>query len=132
MLAAGSIKDVSVDAVFTHTGNVRITEVWTVDVPDNWTEMYTVKGELRDMDIQDLEVRDRTTKTQFEYTGDDWDYERSREYKAGKCGTFVDEDDAVELPSGLLDPVHQHSLVVGLADLHLRADGRGMLPYQVT
>ena len=97
----GTIKDVSVDAVFTHTGNVRITEVWTVDVPDNWTEMYTVKGELRDMDIQDLEVRDRTTKTQFEYTGDDWDYERSREYKAGKCGTFVDEDDAVELCWGV-------------------------------
>lgn len=97
----GTIEDINVKAVFTHTGNARITEVWTVDVPDDWTEMYTVKGELRDMEIQNLEVLDRTTKTKYEYTGDSWDIDRSREYKAGKCGTFVDDDDAVEICWGV-------------------------------
>lgn len=96
----GDIHAIQVDAVFDHRGTVSITEVWDVDVPDDWTEMYTVKGHMGDMQIFDLTVKDLTTGASYE-TLDGWNVEWSRSEKTNKCGSFVDDDGQEELCWGV-------------------------------
>lgn len=97
----GGIQAIDVDVVLNHTGDAAITETWDVMVPDSWTECYTPKNYLGDMEIKDFTVTDTTTGTKYTYIGDDWDYEESRSEKAGKCGTFEDDDGATELCWGV-------------------------------
>lgn len=98
--AAGDIRSIHIDAAIQHGGTIQVKETWSVDVPDNWTEMYLVKDNMEDMEVLDFSVKDLTTGTEYTNIGE-WDINRSRSEKAGKCGSFVDSDGALELCYGV-------------------------------
>ena len=99
--SSGSISEINIDVSLDDAGNASMTETWTVDVPDDWSEMYIVKDNLDGSDISGLSVYDVTTATQYTDVGGSWDVNLSRSQKAGKCGTFVDSDGATELCWGV-------------------------------
>ncbi len=98
---SGDLDGIAIHCDLDREGNGRIVEIWQVDVPDDWTEMYIVKGNLGKMKITDLQVTDLETGKNFTYTGSNWDIDRSRKEKANKCGTFIDDDGALELCWGV-------------------------------
>ena len=131
-----SIKDVDIRVELQQDGSAWITQVWDVDASSSRTEWYMPIGNLGPMTISDLQVSENGEA--FESLGDDWDVDRPRSWKAGKCG-IVRKHDGVELCWGLGEPGWHHwtarFYVTGLVQAYDDADAfnfqfvnRGMSP----
>ena len=69
-----------------------------MSIDDEGTECYIVMGFMNGSTVRDFSVSDETGLT-FTNVGD-WDVDRSRSYKEGKCG-IVTKSDGYELCWGL-------------------------------
>ncbi|MGN0201285.1 MAG: DUF2207 family protein [Candidatus Cryptobacteroides sp.] len=91
-LCAQSVVDsLRIDVLLQDDGSALVTERWDVDVRGDITEWYLVEGNLGKMQILDLQVCDETG-TQYICEGEDWDVDRSRSAKAGRCGMVLKRD----------------------------------------
>lgn len=95
--AGPAIRDIDVNVVLHADGTASVTEVWDVTVTDG-TEWYLVRDNLDGISIYDLSVTDENGQT-FTNEGD-WDVDRSRSQKAGKCG-IVQKRNGCELCWGV-------------------------------
>ncbi len=82
-------------------GSAWVTQRWTVLAGSSGTEFYIPVGNLGPMTIGNFSVSENGEA--FESFGDRWDVDKSRSFKAGKCG-IVRKSDGVELCWGLGDP----------------------------
>ena len=81
-------------------GSARITETRSMSIDSEGTEVYIVMGHMNGSTVSDLQVTDETGR-QYENVGA-WDVDRSRSWKAGRCG-IVSKSDGYELCWGLGD-----------------------------
>ena len=100
LFARPSLKDLNIHVVLSRNGDARITETRQMNIDSEGTECYIVIGSLNGSEICDLTVSDETGLT-FSNIGE-WDIDRSRDWKAGKCG-IVTKRDGYELCWGLGD-----------------------------
>lgn len=99
--SSGAIHAIDITARLDHRGNAEISEVWDVTVPDDWTELYTVKSNLGSMEIRNFRVEDLDTGKPFSSMGDDWNVHASRSRKAGRSGIHKNDDGDLELCWGV-------------------------------
>ncbi len=96
--AQSRVDSLRIDVELRDDGSARITEVWPVDVSDDISEWYLVVGNRGRMTIRDLGVKDETGR---EYLDEgEWDIDRSRAEKAGRCG-LVTKSDGYEICWGV-------------------------------
>ncbi len=86
--------------VLSHNGDARITETRQMSIDTEGTECYIGMGVADGSEIRDLSVTDETGLV-YENVGS-WDIDRSRSWKAGKCG-IVNKHGGYELCWGLGD-----------------------------
>ena len=96
--AVREIRSVDIRAELQPDGSAWITQVWDVEAGSSGTEFYIPIGNLGKMTVSDLHVWDG--ETEFESLGTQWDVDRSRSWKSGKCG-IVTKSNGVELCWGL-------------------------------
>jgi len=92
--------NLNIRVVLSKNGDAHITETRQMDIDSEGTECYIGLGEMSGSEVRDLEVYDENG-TKFENIGS-WDIDRSRNWKAGKCG-IVYKDNGYELCWGLGD-----------------------------
>jgi len=92
------IRDVDIRVELYPDGSAWITQTWDAEAGGDGTEFYIPVGNLGPMTIGQLQVSEHGTP--YESLGDDWDTDRSRKWKTGKCG-IVRKRDGVELCWGL-------------------------------
>ena len=92
------LRDLDIRVVLTPQGDAHITETRRMEIDSEGTECYIVLGNLNGSTVGDLEVTDETG-TIYENEGE-WDVDRSRREKAGRCG-IVSRRDGYELCWGL-------------------------------
>ena len=98
-LCAGSdVDSLLINVLLRDDGSASVTETWQIDVSDDITEWYLVEGNMGRMTIRDLQVRDETGKEY--YNEGEWDVNRSRSKKAGRCG-LVTKSDGYEICWGV-------------------------------
>lgn len=90
---AQAIRSIDETVVLRDDGSARITQVWDVTVVSG-TEFYLPFDHLGPMDITDLSVIENGVA--FISEGNDWDTDRTREEKRGRCG-IVRKTGGVEL-----------------------------------
>ena len=78
------LRDLSIRVVLSPNGDARITETRQMSIDSEGTECYIGLGNMGGSEVQDLTVSDETGQ-QFENIGE-WDVDRSRSWKEGKCG----------------------------------------------
>ena len=105
-------------------GAAVVTETWRIDVSDDITEWYLVADNMGRMSISDLQVHDETGN---EYVNEgEWDVNRSRARKAGRCG-LVTKSDGYEICWGVgSSGWHTYTvryLLTGLVKGHEDMDG---------
>ena len=91
--SAQQIRDIDETVLLRQDGSARVTQVWDVNVVSG-TEFYLPFDNLGPMEITDLRVSEGGME--FVSEGDDWDTDRSREAKRGRCG-IVRKSGGVEL-----------------------------------
>ncbi len=79
------IRNVNIKVLLHEDGSADFTEVWNVKVASGTNEWYLPRGNLGDIKISNLIVTDETGR-EFITESDDWDIDRSRAKKAGRCG----------------------------------------------
>ena len=94
------LHSLDIRVVLSHNGDARITETRVMDIDSEGTECYIGLGNMGGSEVKDLQVSDETGMT-FENIGS-WDIDRSRSWKAGKCG-IVYKHNGYELCWGLGD-----------------------------
>lgn len=109
LLATGAtarpfLHDLNIRVVLSHNGNAQITETRQMDIDDEGTECYIGLGNMGESVVSNLSVKDETGR-EFTYI-DEWDIDRSRDWKAGKCG-IVQKRNGYELCWGLGDEGHR-------------------------
>ena len=98
------LHDLNIRVVLSHNGDAQITETRQMDIDDEGTECYIGLGNMGESIVGNLSVKDETGR---EYTCvDEWDLDRSREWKAGKCG-IIKKRNGYELCWGLGDEGHR-------------------------
>ena len=100
LFARPQLRDLNIQVLLMRNGDARITETRQMAIDSEGTECYIVIGNLTGSEISDLTVSDETG-LDFDNVGK-WDIERSRDWKAGKCG-IVTKRDGYELCWGLGD-----------------------------
>ncbi|MCB6367174.1 DUF2207 domain-containing protein [Intestinibacillus massiliensis] len=95
--SAESVDGLTVDVQLDADGAAHITETWEIDATQG-TEWYLNKENMGDMEVTGFSVTDETG-AQYVNEGE-WDVDRSRDQKAGKCGV-VTKPDGYELCWGL-------------------------------
>ena len=98
--ARPQLHDLNIRVVLSPNGDAHITETRTMSIDDEGTECYIGLGNMGGSEVSGLTVSDETGQ-QFENVGE-WDVDRSREWKAGKCG-IVYKTGGYELCWGLGD-----------------------------
>ena len=98
------LHDLNIRVVLSHNGDAQITETRLMDIDDEGTECYIVLGNMGQSIVGNLRVMDETGR-EFTYL-DEWDIDRSREWKAGKCG-IIEKRNGYELCWGLGDEGHR-------------------------
>ena len=98
--AGPQLRDLDILVQLTDEGDARITERRTMSIDDVGTECYIVIGHLNGSQVKDLEVTDETGRAYLNIG--EWDVDRSRAWKAGKCGV-INKGDGYELCWGLGD-----------------------------
>lgn len=96
--AAHTIRDLDITVEVSQDGSAWVTQRWDVDITSDNTEWYIPVGNLGPMTIGQLQVSENGVA--FESLGDQWDVDRSRSWKTGKCG-IVRKRDGAELCWGL-------------------------------
>ena len=95
------IRDVDTRVQLEKDGSAWVTQVWNANVSSSGTEFYLPVDNLGKMTIGELSVSENGQA--FESQGDEWDVDRSRSWKTGKCG-IVRKRGGVELCWGLGEP----------------------------
>ena len=85
--ARPSLNRLDIRVVLLHNGDARITETRQMSIDSEGTECYIGLGVFDGSEVRDLTVSDETG-LQYENVGS-WDIDRSRSWKAGKCGIVV-------------------------------------------
>ena len=85
--ARPQLHKLDIRVVLSHNGDARITETRQMSIDSEGTECYIGVGVFDGSEVRDLTVTDETG-LQFENIGS-WDIDRSRSWKAGKCGIVV-------------------------------------------
>ena len=98
LFAQPQLHDLNIRVVLSKNGDARITETRKMSIDGQGTECYIGLGTMGPSTITDLTVSDENGQ-QFENIGE-WDVDRSREWKTGKCG-IVTKNDGYELCWGL-------------------------------
>ena len=94
------LHDLNIRVVLSHNGDARVTETRQMSIDDEGTECYIGLGNMGGSEVRDLTVSDETGQ-QFDNVGE-WDVDRSRGWKEGKCG-IVYKPGGYELCWGLGD-----------------------------
>ena len=94
------LSDLNIRVVLSHNGDARITETRKMSIDSEGTECYIGLGNMGGSQVLNLTVSDETGQ-QFQNIGE-WDVNRSREWKRGKCG-IVNKPGGYELCWGLGD-----------------------------
>ena len=92
------IRDVDIHVEVQQDGSAWITQQWDVKVNSSGTEWYMPVSNLGAMTVSQLQVSENGTP--YQALGEDWDIDRSRSWKEGKCG-IVPKKNGVELCWGL-------------------------------
>ena len=100
LFARPQLQKLNIRVVLSHNGDARITETRQMTIDSEGTECYIGMGLTEGSEIRDLSVTDETG-LQYENVGS-WDIDRSRSWKAGKCG-IVRKRGGCELCWGLGD-----------------------------
>ena len=100
LFARPQLRDLNIQVLLMRNGDARITETRQMAIDSEGTECYIVIGSLNGSEVCDLTVSDETGHA-YDNIGK-WDIERSRDWKAGKCG-IVTKHDGYELCWGLGD-----------------------------
>ena len=100
LFARPQLQKLNIRVVLSHNGDARITETRQMSIDSEGTECYIGMGLTEGSEIRDLTVTDETG-LQYENVGS-WDIDRSRSWKAGKCG-IVRKRGGCELCWGLGD-----------------------------
>ena len=100
LFARPQLHRLEIRVVLSRTGDARITETRQMTIDSEGTECYIGMGVPEGSEVRDLQVTDETGLT-FENVGR-WDVDRSRSWKAGKCG-IVAKHGGYELCWGLGD-----------------------------
>ena len=85
--ARPQLHKLDIRVVLSHNGDARITETRQMSIDSEGTECYIGVGVFDGSEVRDLTVTDETG-LQYENVGS-WDIDRSRSWKAGKCGIVV-------------------------------------------
>lgn len=104
---SGEINNIDVVVELLNDGTANITEIWDVDVADDWTEMYTVKDNMEDMQIKNFKVTNLEDNSTLEYVGDNWNSALPIYEKRNKCGIHITKSGAIELCWGITDEPSQ-------------------------
>ncbi len=101
-LCAGSdVDSLRINVELRDDGAARVTEIWRINVSDDISEWYLVADNMGRMTIEDLRVSDETAYESYEYINEgEWDVNRSRARKAGRCG-LVTKPDGYEICWGV-------------------------------
>jgi uncharacterized membrane protein YgcG len=92
------LHSLDIRVVLSHNGDAHITETRVMDIDSEGTECYIGLGNMGGSEVRDLQVSDENG---LEFTNiGDWDVDRSRDWKAGKCG-IVYKHNGYELCWGL-------------------------------
>lgn len=100
LFARPQLHRLDIRVVLSHNGDARITETRQMSIDAEGTECYIGIGVPEGSEVRDLQVTDETGLA-YENVGR-WDIERSRSWKAGKCG-IVAKHGGYELCWGLGD-----------------------------
>ena len=95
-----TIRDVDIRVELSRDGSAWVTQRWEAEAGGSGTEFYIPVGNLGPMTIGQLSVSENGVP--YESLEDNWDVDRDRSYKAGKCG-IVRKKDGVELCWGCQD-----------------------------
>ncbi len=119
-----TIREVDIRVELNRDGSAWITQRWDVEAGDTGTEFYLPVGNLGPMTIGQLQVSENGVP--FESVGEDWDVDRNRKWKTGKCG-IVPKRNGVELCWGLGEEGNHlwevRYFVTGLVQAYEEADG---------
>lgn len=96
--AGSDVDSLGISVMLRDDGSASVTETWRIDVSDDISEWYLVAGNMGRMTIRDLQVRDETG-TEYLNEGE-WNVNRSRSRKAGRCG-LVSKPDGYEICWGV-------------------------------
>ena len=92
------LHSLDIRVVLSHNGDAHITETRVMDIDSEGTECYIGLGNMGGSEVRDLQVTDENG-VEFTNIGD-WDVDRSRDWKTGKCG-IVYKHNGYELCWGL-------------------------------
>lgn len=124
-LCAGSdVDSLRINVELLDDGAALVTETWRINVSDDISEWYLVADNMGRMTIEDLRVCDETGN---EYVNEgEWNVNRSRARKAGRCG-LVTKSDGYEICWGVgSSGWHTYTvryLLTGLVKGHEDLDG---------
>lgn len=124
-LCAGSdVDSLRINVELLDDGAALVTETWRINVSDDISEWYLVADNMGRMTIEDLRVCDETGN---EYVNEgEWNVNRSRVRKAGRCG-LVTKSDGYEICWGVGNSGwHTYTvryLLTGLVKGHEDLDG---------
>ena len=127
-LCAGSdVDSLRINVELRDDGAALVTEIWRINVSDDISEWYLVADNMGRMTIEDLRVSDETAYESYEYVNEgEWDVNRSRARKAGRCG-LVTKSDGYEICWGVgSSGWHTYTvryLLTGLVKGHEDLDG---------
>ena len=96
--AIRTIRDVDTRVQLQKDGSAWVTQVWEAEAGHSGTEFYIPVGDLGSMTIGQFSVSENGVA--YQSLGEDWDVDRSRSWKTGKCG-IVPKHNGVELCWGL-------------------------------
>lgn len=99
--ARPQLHDLDIRVVLHHNGDANITETRKMTIDDEGTECYIGLDNMGDMKVYGLSVKDESGN-KYEDIGD-WDVDRSRSWKEGKCGIIYKRNNGYELCWGLGD-----------------------------
>ena len=100
-VARPELHDLDIRVVLSHNGDAYITETRKMTIDSEGTECYIGLNNMGQMAVRELQVTDENG-TKYENIGD-WDIDRSRSWKAGKCGIVYKRNNSYELCWGLGD-----------------------------
>ena len=113
--AQSRVDSLRIDVELQDDGSATITEIWPIDVSNDISEWYLVAGNMGRMTISGLGVKDETDRV---YVNEgEWDIDRSRAEKAGRCGLVI-KSDGYEICWGVGSPgPHVYTLTYTLTGL---------------
>lgn len=122
--SAHELRQLQVFVNLQDNGDAYVTEIRDMYIGDEGTEIYVPIGNFNGSKVELISVQDGEQK--FQNIGE-WDVDRSRSFKAGKCGTVYKSGGDVELCWGVGDTGDHHYvttyLITNLVRGYSDADG---------